>query len=71
MQGLQNPLPPGSNHLDSFALDLASAAAALAADLARADGLMTLFGLNAFRILKTAHAVPTACPAASNPSLVA
>lgn len=48
-----------------------SAAADLAADFANALGFNTLFGLNAFLILKTAQAVPTACPAASSPSLVA
>lgn len=47
-----------------------SAAAVLAADLAKREGFMTLFGLSAFLILRTAHAVPIACPAASSPSFV-
>lgn len=71
MQRLQKPRMRESNHFDFFDVDLAFAAAALAADFARVDGLIALFGLSAFRILKTAHAVPTACPAASSPSLVA
>lgn len=33
-------------------------------------GLKTLFGLKAFLILNTAHAVPNACPAALSPSVV-
>lgn len=52
-------------------LAFASAAAALTADLAKAFGERALFGFRAFRIFKAAHAVPTACPAASRPSLVA
>lgn len=48
-----------------------SAATVLAADLANSLGFKTFFGLNAFLILKTAHAVPMACPAASSPSVVA
>lgn len=53
-----NGRTPGLNHLDF--LTLSSAAAALAADLARVVGFITLLGLRAFRILKAAHAVPTA-----------
>lgn len=45
------------NHLDCLALN---SAAALAADLAREVGFSTLLGLKAWRILKAAHAVPTA-----------
>lgn len=52
-------------------LAFASAAAALTADFAKAVGLRALFGFRAFRNFKAAHAVPTACPAASRPSLVA
>jgi hypothetical protein len=57
------------NYLDFLAFF--SAAAALAADLTRVVGFRTLLGLNAFRILKAAHAVPIAWPAASSPSFVA
>lgn len=53
-----------------FLLALASFAAALRPDLASVDGFMTLLGLSAFRILKTAHAVPKACPAAPRLSCV-
>ena len=59
---------PAPSYLEFF-LTMFSEAAALAAFLA--IGLITLFGLNAFRILNAAHAVPKACPAASSPSLVA
>jgi hypothetical protein len=61
---------PINNYLDFLAFFF-SAAAALAADLAKVVGLRTLLGLNAFRILKAAHPVPIAWPAASSPSLVA
>lgn len=58
-----------SNYLEILAF--LSEAAALAADLTRVVGFRTLFGLNAFRILKAAHPAPTAWPAASSPSFVA
>ena len=58
-----------SNYLEILAF--LSAATALAAVLARVVGFRTLLGLNAFRILKAAHPVPIAWPAASSPSLVA
>lgn len=60
---------PLNRYLDFLAF--ISAAAVLAADLARVLGFKTLFGSIAFLILKTVHAVPTACPAASSPSLAA
>lgn len=52
-------------------LALSSAALAFTAALARDVGLNALFGLKACLILKTAQAVPKACPAASSPSFVA
>lgn len=54
-----------------FLLAFISAAAAFMADLASVVGLMELLGSIAFRILKTAQAVPIACPAASSPSVAA
>lgn len=70
--GLLNPSNeefPTTSYLDF--LVLTSSAADLAAVLARVEDLKTLFGLRALRILKTVHAVPMACPAASSPSFAA
>lgn len=50
---------------------MSSAAFAFTAALARDVGLNALFGLKACLILKTAQAVPKACPAAFSPSFVA
>lgn len=71
--GRSNKVTLIDDYLELLAfLSVAAAIAAdLAADLARAVGFKALLGFSAFLILKTAHAVPKACPAASSPSLVA